>query len=253
MTKHLGEHPERLWKWVRAEKRAAAVDCAQFMGDRLEHLAKDLVQFLAENDEPLRVSLGELRVLSGGSTEATKAFVVQSLVASGTHAAASTNQDASLPTALPSVVSPVVESALVLSSHAMSPSASSPVVRGVAVSYSNIDARPSVNAGLVEVTTDSVLNLRLLVQPNAPADQPDLFVFTPGKANAKRMAAPSGKSPWTRKKPAPVFGDVMLKLPPSAGISKKPLHRAQTCLVWQRLQVIDMQSVPFCLAPISLL
>lgn len=96
-----------------------------------------------------------------------------------------TNPDVCLPTALPSMVDPVVESAPVLFSHALSSSAASPAVTGAAGGCANIDVRPSVDAGLVGETTNFLSGLRSLVQPHASADQPDSFLSTPGQTNSK--------------------------------------------------------------------
>lgn len=182
----------------------------------------------------------------GCSPEAARAVSVRPLVYSITHAAVSTDADVCLPAVLPSVVGPVVESAPVLSSHALSSSAVSPAVTGVARGSANIGACQSIGAALVEEATNSVSNLRPLAQPGIPADHPDLYVSTPSKVNSKKKAATSSKSFRTRTKCAPVFGKVKLKLQPSAGVSKnvsssraKPPSLTTPTGLWQTRRAIS--------------
>lgn len=201
--------------------RAVKVEYAQFMGDQFGDLAKDVVQFLKEKNEPLNVSLGDLRALAGGSAQLARDTSLRPLVDLGAHLAVSTSRDVSLPVRLPLAIGPAVAPAPLYFSLALASSAATPVVIGVAGGSKNIEACPYVGAGLAEKRIDSDSDLRPLVQPNTLADQPDPSVSTPCKANPKKKTASSGKSPRTCKKPAPVFGKGNLRLPPYAGPNKK--------------------------------
>lgn len=76
-------------------------------------------------------------------------------------------------------------------------------------------------AGLVEETTDPVLDFRPLIQPDAAAGPPNPSDSTLGVGNSRKKAVSSSRSPRTRKKPAPVIGKVNLKLASLNGISKR--------------------------------
>lgn len=125
------ERLKRLREWVKAEVRAIAIKCFQFMGDWFKDLAKYLVQFLTKNDKRLNAILGKLRVLSSGSAEAAIAVTPCPLVDFGTHAAVSTNPVAILPARLPLVVDPVVESTPLFSTSAFASNTATPVETGV--------------------------------------------------------------------------------------------------------------------------
>lgn len=201
----MGEQLERLRECVRAEMRAIEVECAQLMGDRFGNLAKDLPHFLTKKDKPLNVSLGELRVLAGGSAEAAKAVSIRLLVDSGTNAAVFTNPDASLPAGLPSVVSAVVDFAQVSSSHALAFHTATPVKIGVAEDFKTIVLRTSICTDSAENTMDSVLDLRPIVSTSVPADHPVSSAATPGKVPSKMKVVPSSKSsrPIHERRPHP--------------------------------------------------
>lgn len=188
--------------------KATEVGCAQCMGDRPGDLAKILVQFLTEKDERLNVSLGELRVLKGGSAEAAKAVPIRPVVDSGTHVPVSTNSCVGLQARLPSVDDTVIDSALVFSSHALAFNTATPVETGAARGSRITDGRPSIRINLAEDTTESVLDLHPLVLPNVLASFTVSSVAPPGMVTLKTKGASRSKSIHTRNKPSPVFDRV---------------------------------------------
>lgn len=156
-----------------------------------------------------------------GFAEAFKAVRIRLLIDSGTHDALSANPAASLKAGLPSKTNPVVDSATVLHKHALASDTATLVATDVAGDSKIIIICPYTRIDLAENTTGSVEDLCSLILTNVSAGHPVSSVATPGMANSKKKAFSGDKSPRTRKKLSPVFDNVKLKLPPSAGAVKK--------------------------------
>lgn len=145
------------------------------------------------------------------------------MVDSGTHAAIFTDLDASLLARLPSEIDPVLGSTPVLSSHALTSNAATPVVTDVAVGSETVGVCWSIHTSLAEVSTDFVLDLRSLISAEVLSNLPVFSVTSPGKATSKKKVVSSSKVPRTQKKLSPVFSGVRLKLPSSPGVVKKAI------------------------------
>lgn len=205
---------------IRGELEVAKVEIAQFFGGRIGDRTGDLVFFFPGNDESSDISSGEPHILTSKTTEAAEAVFTEPMVDSGIHAAVSIISDARLPAELSSAMGPNTDSAQVFSTHPFTYSTATRILTDVAGGSLNKSALATTWIASSEETTDSDLVLRLSALPDVLIYWSHSSATTP--ATSRNEAVSRGNLSRARKKHSLLFGEVILKLPPSAGVSQNP-------------------------------